>query len=63
MDFPHVDTSLCTGCGTCASNCPIDGLWKLVENKAVFTDDRAADCIHCDTCKNNCPAGAITFSS
>ncbi|KAJ4456859.1 4Fe4S ferredoxin [Paratrimastix pyriformis] len=62
MDFPHIDTSLCTGCQTCGTNCPIEGLWQFVDNKAVFNDDRKADCIHCNTCKDNCPAGAITFS-
>lgn len=44
----------CTGCGTCAENCPSHRI-EIVEEKACIDEG----CIACGWCVNTCPEGAI----
>lgn len=56
MEYPKVNTELCTGCGACMEICPADaitienGVAKIVEDK----------CRGCYACQNVCPAEAIS---
>lgn len=55
MDFPKVNTDLCTGCGACADACPMEAI--LMENgKARLIED---NCSNCRICVRYCPVGAI----
>lgn len=58
---PYIDSTKCTGCGTCAEIC----------NSQIFVFDRKTDavprivfpdeCWHCDSCVMDCPSGAINL--
>ena len=49
-------TDRCTGCGLCASLCPLGNI-SLKDKKPVW----GRDCTHCMACISACPAGAIEF--
>lgn len=51
-----VDKSICIGCGTCVSVCPVDAI-KMVDGKAQI--DKSI-CIHCGACESVCPVQAIS---
>ena len=53
-----VDKGKCTGCGTCAENCPTD-VYEIQNGKAVPVNEEA--CIACRLCETQCPEGAITI--
>jgi NAD-dependent dihydropyrimidine dehydrogenase PreA subunit len=53
---PRVDIKKCTGCGTCASVCPVD-VFELKNEKFVVV--KPSECTGCNACIENCPAGAI----
>ncbi|HHF09855.1 MAG TPA: 4Fe-4S dicluster domain-containing protein [Methanomicrobia archaeon] len=53
-----VDKEKCTGCGTCAENCPVD-VYEIKNEKAVPVNEDA--CIACRLCESQCPEGAITI--
>jgi len=55
--YPTVDSSLCRGCGICATVCPTGAI--RVENKVAKID--AYRCIQCGQCVHACPFGAIRF--
>lgn len=46
----------CTGCGTCASECPADA---IIESGDVYVID-ADKCVDCGACAGVCPMEAIT---
>ncbi|HOE69330.1 MAG TPA: 4Fe-4S binding protein [Candidatus Omnitrophota bacterium] len=50
-----IDVNLCTGCGDCASNCPVEAI-KVVNNKATVNDQ----CIDCGACVAGCQPQAIS---
>ncbi|HNV43842.1 MAG: 4Fe-4S binding protein [Spirochaetes bacterium] len=52
-----VNTSKCTGCGSCVDICPV-GCISLVDNKAVVDKDA---CIDCGACTSECSSEAITL--
>lgn len=52
-----VDEDKCTGCGSCAKNCPTKSL-AIKNGKAVFTP---GSCTICYRCVNHCPMCAITL--
>ncbi|MGD9978919.1 MAG: DUF362 domain-containing protein [Bacteroidales bacterium] len=56
MDYPKVNSALCTGCGSCVDVCPVEAI-SLVDGKAVI-DSRI--CANCRVCENECPVGAIS---
>ncbi|MEW5761159.1 MAG: FAD-dependent oxidoreductase, partial [Candidatus Thermoplasmatota archaeon] len=72
----RIDASLCTGCGVCAQECPVEAIDDYNEgmlNKApifvrfpqavplVFTIDKEK-CIGCGTCEFACKAKAIKYA-
>jgi ferredoxin len=50
-----IDSSLCTGCETCADHCPVQAI-VVKDAKAVIQEGK---CIGCGQCELQCPAGAI----
>ncbi len=51
----------CTGCGFCVEVCKVFSI-KIVQNKAVVSDDFLFGCIACGHCMAVCPEGAITVT-
>ncbi len=49
-----IDPSLCTACGTCIDECPVEA----ISAGDVYTIDASA-CIDCGACAGVCPAEAI----
>ncbi|RLG35662.1 disulfide reductase, partial [Methanosarcinales archaeon] len=71
----YIDIEKCTGCGECASRCPVDVPNEFDEGFGIrsavyipfpqavplkYTIDRAS-CIRCGTCKNVCKRDAIDY--
>ncbi len=52
---PRADADLCTACGTCIDQCPVDAL--LMENDLPKVDP--ATCITCFCCQEMCPEKAM----
>lgn len=52
---PFVDKTVCTGCGDCVSNCPVQAI-EMIDNKAVIDAEK---CIDCKICVRTCPVTAI----
>lgn len=50
-----VDSSKCTGCGTCVQSCP-EGAVSLIQGKATIDRRR---CTGCGQCLEICPSAAI----
>jgi NAD-dependent dihydropyrimidine dehydrogenase PreA subunit len=50
-----VDQEKCEGCGDCIEQCPTDAI-KLVEGKAIVSDD---ECIDCNACQDACVPQAV----
>ncbi len=51
----------CNGCGNCVAVCK-DFSLKLLNSKAVISDNPAFGCIGCGHCMAICPTGAINIS-
>jgi len=51
-----INLELCTGCGTCEKNCPLNAV-VLEDKKPIFT----AKCVSCSLCMNLCPNQAISL--
>ncbi|MDA3818762.1 MAG: 4Fe-4S binding protein [Prolixibacteraceae bacterium] len=54
-EIPVIDTSKCTGCGTCVDVCRRDAI-KLVNGVVQIIPEL---CINCRLCVRKCPEGAI----
>jgi NAD-dependent dihydropyrimidine dehydrogenase PreA subunit len=54
-----IDTSLCTGCGTCLNSCCMDVI-RIEKKKAVIKYQK--DCCSCSLCKVDCPEHCIEVS-
>ena len=57
---PELDRDLCTGCGTCIANCPVQRL--SMSDTGPVARAGAAPCIHCGECFRWCPSGAMSCS-
>jgi NAD-dependent dihydropyrimidine dehydrogenase PreA subunit len=55
---PHADPDLCTGCGTCVTQCPVSALAMTDQ----IPDVNPEKCIACFCCQEMCPEKAITLS-
>lgn len=51
-----VEGSICTGCGICVDDCPMDAITLNTSNEAEVNAD---SCIGCGVCTRVCPAGAV----
>jgi len=51
-----IDPELCTACGSCVEECPIDGAIKEGEEFYTITDK----CDDCGSCVEVCPVDAIS---
>ncbi len=52
-----VNTSLCTGCESCVSVCPVEAI-SMVSSKASIEADK---CVDCGACVSECPVEAISM--
>jgi NADH-quinone oxidoreductase subunit F len=52
----QIDPEVCTGCGICRKNCPVEAISG--ERKAPHVIDQAI-CTKCNTCFEKCPFGAV----
>jgi len=61
MAIQSVNEELCSGCGTCVDNCPMD-VFRMDEkaNKAFVAYPE--DCAVCYMCEKDCPEGAIILT-
>ena len=53
-----VDLKKCTGCGTCASVCPV-GMYEIKKGKSIVIKEKIPSCLECRACEMNCPNKAI----
>ncbi|HAP32481.1 MAG TPA: 6-hydroxynicotinate reductase, partial [Firmicutes bacterium] len=51
-----VDQVKCTGCGSCAKDCPVAAI-AVCEKKAIV----AEHCVYCGVCLRVCRAGALAL--
>jgi len=52
-----VDTKLCTGCGACIKNCPV----QSITGETIAKGSAGLRCVKCGRCADNCPTGAAHF--
>jgi ferredoxin len=55
MDNPKVDPEVCTGCGICIDQCPMEAI-VLEDGVAKIIDE---NCSNCRACVDECPIEAI----
>lgn len=53
-----IDYRKCTGCGICASVCPVE-MYEIANGKPKIKA-KPESCVLCRACENTCPAEAIT---
>jgi len=53
--MPWIEQSMCTGCGICIEECPVDVI-IMEDDKASINND---ECIRCAICHNICPVDAV----
>ncbi len=56
--YPAVNRDLCSGCGSCAENCPL----QIITMQNYLPDLELYECIRCYCCQEHCPEGAITLT-
>ncbi len=57
--MPWIDKDICTGCGTCIEECPVDTIY--IKDEAAEID--MENCIHCGLCHDACPENAVRHDS
>ena len=58
--MPWVNQSLCTGCGVCIAECPVQAIRQDDTARAVIDE---AECIRCGRCHDVCPEEAVRHDS
>ena len=53
--MPWVNEELCTGCGTCIEECPVQAI-SVVDETARIAEE---NCIRCGRCHEVCPEEAV----
>jgi NAD-dependent dihydropyrimidine dehydrogenase PreA subunit len=61
MSIEKIDPELCTGCGICVENCPMDVI-RMDEESQKAVIRYADDCMLCLFCERDCPVNAIYVS-
>jgi len=54
--MPWVKQELCTGCGVCVQECPVDAVDLGDDGYAAINDE---ECIRCGRCHDACPQEAV----
>jgi ferredoxin len=54
----NIEISLCTGCGDCVDECPLE-LLSLVDGKVFQAEPD--QCVECGRCEDTCESGALTL--
>jgi coenzyme F420 hydrogenase subunit beta len=55
------DSSLCTGCGTCAGVCPTEAI-KIHLSEGVYVPEIEEEkCVNCGLCVKSCPGHSVDF--
>lgn len=57
--YPHINVSLCIGCGSCARACPEEDVLAVVLGTATVVN--GVRCVGHGHCATACPVGAITI--
>ena len=57
--MPWIDKEICTGCGVCIDECPVDTI-VMVDSKAEIKMD---GCIRCAICHGICSLDAVKHDS
>ncbi len=60
LQRPHIDTSMCLGCGSCVFACPEEGVLGLAHGQATIV--HGARCVGHGRCAEACPTEAITIT-
>lgn len=55
MNYPKVNTELCTACGACIDVCPMEAI-VMEDGKARIIEE---NCSNCRICARYCPVNAI----
>jgi len=58
--MPWVNQDMCTGCGTCVEECPVDAIALTEDDVAQINEEQ---CIRCGTCHDVCPEEAVRHDS
>lgn len=59
--FPNIDTDLCTMCGACELECPVNAI--AIEPCGGSTIIITGACTGCLACESVCPVSAICVES
>ena len=58
--MPWVNKEMCTGCGICIGECPVDAIEQQAGGLAEINE---AECIRCGRCHDVCPQEAVRHDS
>ncbi len=61
MGIKRIDEKLCTGCGICLEDCPMDVIRMNEETDKAYIR-YPGDCQSCHLCEMACPENAIDLS-